>query len=75
MPQLGEPYNWGNPWDGTEFESIIDELIEKTDGHGEKLSILQEKLDGLKYDFETFKNETIKMITNIYKKLHDINDY
>jgi hypothetical protein len=58
MPQLGEP------WDGTEFESII----EKTDG---QLSILQEKLDGLKYDFETFKNETIKMITNIYKKLHE----
>ena len=57
MPQLGEP------WDGTEFE-----LIEKTDG---QLSILQEKLDGLKYDFETFKNETIKMITNIYKKLHE----
>jgi hypothetical protein len=64
MPQLGEPFDWGNPWDGTEFESII----EKTDG---QLSILQEKLDGLKYDFETFKNETIKMITNIYKKLHE----
>jgi hypothetical protein len=67
MPQLGEPFDWGNPWDGTEFESIIDELIEKT----EELSILQEKLDGLKYDFETFKNETIKMITTIYKKLHE----
>jgi hypothetical protein len=64
---MPEPYDWGNPWDGTEFESII----EKT----EELSILQEKLDGLKYDFEAFKNETIKMITNIYKKLHDINDY
>ena len=58
MPQLGEP------WDGTEFESII----EKTDG---QLSILQEKLDGPRHDLETFKNETIKMITNIYKKLHD----
>jgi hypothetical protein len=67
MPQLGEPFDWGTPWDGTEFESII----EKTDGHGEELSILQEKLHGLKYDFETFKNETIKMITNIYKKLHE----
>ena len=57
---MPEPFDW----DGTEFESII----EKTDG---QLSILQEKLDGLKYDFETFKNETIKMITNIYKKLHE----
>ena len=62
-----QPFDWGNPWDRTEFESII----EKTDGHGEELSILQEKLDGLKYDFEAFKNETIKMITNIYKKLHE----
>jgi hypothetical protein len=35
-----QPFDWGNPWDGTEFESII----EKTDG---QLSILQEKLDGL----------------------------
>jgi hypothetical protein len=60
MPQL----DWGNPWDGTQFESII----EKTDG---QLSILQEKLDELKYDFESFKNDTIKMITNIYKKLHE----
>ena len=60
---MPEHFDWGN-----QFESII----EKTDG---QLSILQEKLDGLKYDFETFKNETIKMITNIYKKLHDINDY
>jgi hypothetical protein len=64
MPQLGEPFDWGNPWDGTEFESII----EKNDG---QLSILQEKLDGLKYDFETFKNETIKMVTNILKNLHE----
>jgi hypothetical protein len=72
--QLGEPYDWGNSWDGTEFEDIIDELIKKTYGHDEKLSILQEKLDGLKYDFETFKI-TIKMITNIYKNLHDINSY
>ena len=58
MPQLGEP------WDGTEFESII----EKTDG---QLSILQEKLDELKYDFESFKNDTIKMVTNILKNLHE----
>ena len=65
---MSEPFDW----DGTEFESIIDELIEKTDG---QLSILQEKLDGLKYDFENFKNETIKMITTIYKNLHDINSY
>jgi hypothetical protein len=58
MPQLGEP------WDGTEFESII----EKTDG---QLSILPEKLDELKYDFESFKNDTIKMVTNILKNLHE----
>jgi hypothetical protein len=71
MPQLGEPYNWGNPWDGTEFEDIINELIEKTDKNVEKVSILQEKLDGLKYDFDSFKNETIKMINTIYKNLHE----
>ncbi|CAB4031807.1 phage repressor [Paramuricea clavata] len=31
MSQYGEPYKWGNAWEGTEFEAIISELIEKTD--------------------------------------------
>jgi hypothetical protein len=71
MPQLGEPYNWGNPWDGTEFEDIINELIEKVDNITTEVNILKEESEGLRHDFESFKNSTIKMVTDIFKKLHE----
>jgi hypothetical protein len=32
--------DWGNSWEGTEFEDIIDELIEKTDKNQERLDKL-----------------------------------
>jgi hypothetical protein len=28
---MGEPFVWGNSWEVTEFEDIINELIKKTD--------------------------------------------
>ena len=68
---MSEPFDWGNPWDGTEFESIIDELIEKTDKNAELIDELKEECEGLRYDFESFKNDTIKMVTNILKNLHE----
>ncbi|CAB4031795.1 Hypothetical predicted protein [Paramuricea clavata] len=86
MSNYGEPYEWGNAWEGTEFESIIDELIEKTDKNKEQLDKIQATLDSLesdhsalknkivgppKYDFEAFKNDTIKTVVNVYKKLHE----
>jgi hypothetical protein len=40
MPQPGEPPEWDNPWEGTESEDIIDELIQKTDGNRERLNKL-----------------------------------
>ncbi|CAB4039018.1 Hypothetical predicted protein [Paramuricea clavata] len=72
MPRLGGPYDWGNPWEGTEFEDIIDELIEKTDENREQLDKIQATLDSLKYDFEAFKNDIIKTVVNIYKNLNEM---
>jgi hypothetical protein len=96
MPQLGEPYDWGNAWDGTEFEAIINDLIEKTDGLDEirttlesvessikqnratldfiekdLLSLKEKVLGPLIHDFHAFKDDTIKTVVKIYKKLHE----
>ncbi|CAB4026844.1 DNA polymerase, partial [Paramuricea clavata] len=77
MSNYGGPYEWGNAWDGTEFESIIDELIEKTDRNKEQLDKIQATLDSLEsdhnalknkivgplqYEFEAFKIDTIKTV-------------
>ena len=59
-------------WEGTESEAIIDELIEKTDRNQERLDKLESILEALKYDFEAFKNDTIKTVTNIYKILQEM---
>ena len=72
MPQLGEPYEWGNPWEGTEFEDIINELIQKTRENREKIEELESIVGGLKYDFEAFKTDTIKTVVNIYKNLNEM---
>jgi hypothetical protein len=68
MPQLGEPFEWDNPWEGTEFEDIIDELIQKTDGNRERLTKLETIVEGIQYDLKSFTEETIKVMNNIYKK-------
>ena len=68
MPQLGEPYEWGNPWEGTE----IDELIQKTDENRERLTKLETVVEGIQYDLKSFTEETIKVMNNIYKKLSEI---
>ena len=68
MPQLGEPFEWDNPWEGTEFEDIIDELIQKTDGNRERLTKLETIVEGIQYDLKSFTEETIKVMNNNYKK-------
>jgi hypothetical protein len=72
MPQLGEPFEWGNAWEGTEYEAIIDELIGKTDENRERIEKLESIVEGLRYDFEAFKNDTIKTVVNIYKNLNEM---
>jgi hypothetical protein len=72
MSQLGEPFEWDNPWEGTEFEDIIDELIQKTDENRERIEKLESIVEGLKYDLETFKTDTVKTVVNIYKNLNEI---
>jgi hypothetical protein len=72
MPQIGEPFVWGNAWEGTEYEDIVDELIQKTDENRERLDKLESTYEGLRYDFEAFKNDTIKAVTNIYKNLNEM---
>jgi hypothetical protein len=72
MPQLGEPFEWDNPWEGTEFEDIIDELIQKTDENMEQLNKLESILEALNYDFEAFKTDTVKTVINIYKNLNEM---
>jgi hypothetical protein len=68
MPQIGEPFVWGNPWEGTEF----DELIQKTKENMERIEELEQIVGALKYDFETFKTDTIKTVVNIYKNLNEM---
>jgi hypothetical protein len=72
MPQLGEPFEWGNAWEGTEFEDIINELIQKTDENRERIEKLESIVEGLKYDFEAFKDDTVKRVVNIYKNLNEM---
>ena len=72
MSQLGEPFEWDNPWEGTEFEDIINELIQKTDANRERLDKLESIVESLKYDFESFKNDTTKTVINIYKNLNEM---
>jgi TolA-binding protein len=68
MSQIGEPF----VWEGTEFEDIVDELIQKTDENRERLDKLESTIEGLRYDFEACKNDTIKAVTNIYKNLNEM---
>jgi hypothetical protein len=56
-------------WEGTEFEDIIDELIEKTDRNQERLEKMESILKALKYDPESFKTDTVKTVINIYIKI------
>jgi hypothetical protein len=72
MSQLGEPFEWDNSWEGTEFEAIIDELIQKTDENRERIEKLESILESLKYDFESFKTDMIKSVVNIYKNLNEM---
>ena len=72
MPQQGEPFEWDNQWEGTEFEDIIDELIQKTDGNRERLTKLETIVEGIQYDLKSFTEETIKVMNNIYKKLSEL---
>jgi hypothetical protein len=65
-------FDWGNSWEGTESEAIIDELIEKTDRNQERLDKLESILEALKYDFESFKTDTVKSVVNIYKNLNEM---
>jgi ubiquinone biosynthesis protein UbiJ len=69
---MGEPFVWGNPWEGTEFEDIINELIKKTDDNREALDKLKNKIEGIRYDLKTFTDDTIRTVTNIYKKLSEL---
>ena len=64
--------DWGNSWEGTEFEDIINELIQKTDENRERLDKLESILEALKYDFESFKTDTVKTVVNIYKNLNEM---
>jgi hypothetical protein len=68
MPQLGEPFEWGNPWEGTEFE----ELIQKTKENRERIEELEKIVEGFKYDLETFKTDIVKTVVNIYKNLNEM---
>jgi hypothetical protein len=68
MPQIGEPFIWGNPWEGTEF----DELIQKTKENRERIEELEKIVGALKYDFETFTKDSIRTVEKIYKNLNEM---
>ena len=72
MPELGELFDWGNPWEGTEFEDIINELIKKTNENRERLSKLEDKVESIQYDLKTFSDDTVRMVTDILRKLSEL---
>jgi ubiquinone biosynthesis protein UbiJ len=72
MSQLGEPFDWGNPWEGTEFEDIINELIKKTDENRKRLSKLEGKVESIQYDLNTFSDDTVRMVTDILRKRSEL---
>ncbi|CAB3982130.1 Hypothetical predicted protein [Paramuricea clavata] len=72
LPQIGEPYEWGNPWEETEFEDIINELTQKTDENRERLTKLETTVEGIQYDLKSPIKETIKVVNNIYKKNSEV---
>jgi hypothetical protein len=72
MLQIGEPFEWGNPWEGTEFEDIINELIQKTKENRERIEELEKIVGVLKYDFETFEKDSIRTVEKIYKNLNEM---
>jgi hypothetical protein len=47
-------------------------LIQKTDANRERLDKLESIVESLKYDFESFKNDTTKTVINIYKNLNEM---
>jgi hypothetical protein len=47
-------------------------LIGKTDENRERIEKLESIVEGLRYDFEAFKNDTIKTVVNIYKNLNEM---
>jgi hypothetical protein len=55
---MGEPFVWGNSWEVTEFEDIINELIKKTDDNMEALDKLKNEIEGIRYDLKTFTDDT-----------------
>jgi hypothetical protein len=67
MPQIGEPFVWGNPW-----EDIINELIEKTKENRERIEELEKIVGALKYDFEAFAKDSIRTVEKIYKNLNEM---
>jgi hypothetical protein len=47
-------------------------LIQKTKENMERIEELEKIVGALKYDFETFKTDTIKTVVNIYKNLNEM---
>lgn len=72
MTQLGEPYDWSTPWEGTEYEDIFEELIEKTNKNEENLRKVEEAVTKLQDDFKEFKDETVRIVRRIFEKLSSL---
>ena len=47
-------------------------MIQKTDENRERIEKLESIVEGLKYDFEAFKDDTVKRVVNIYKNLNEM---
>jgi hypothetical protein len=68
-PESFPPVEWGNAWEGTEFEDdVINKLLEKAEEASktaEELSELKIEVARLSSDFRRFVAETVNMITQI----------
>jgi hypothetical protein len=48
------------------------ELNLKTNSNREKLNKLEKDIEKIQYDLKAFTDDTIKIVSNIYKKLSDL---
>ena len=61
-----------NQVERVQANAIINELIKKTDENPECLSKLEGKVESIQYDLKTFSDDTVRMVTDILRKLSEL---
>ena len=76
MTQIGEPYDWNTPWEGTEYEEMINQLLEDAENEtetAEKLSKLEQEVRTLKEDYRAFQEDYIRTVRLVFERISFLN--